>query len=123
MKLYRLVIHTMNSNTGRHHSQDTPDHPTTIKAATKWPSNRVLGDKLRISSTSDNTNNPSAGNTIHHAQNWISIIQPDNIPAINAMPPVRGIGSACSERSVSYTHLRAHETRHDLVCRLLLEKK
>src|SRR5450756_3033359 len=23
-------------------------------------------------------------------------------------------------RSVSYTHLRAHETRHDLVCRLLL---
>src|SRR5450756_1812309 len=24
---------------------------------------------------------------------------------------------------VSYTHLRAHETRHDLVCRLLLDKK
>src|SRR5450759_731945 len=28
----------------------------------------------------------------------------------------------CPSRSVSYTHLRAHETRHDLVCRLLLEK-
>ena len=27
------------------------------------------------------------------------------------------------EDPVSYTHLRAHETRHDLVCRLLLEKK
>src|SRR5450756_2867194 len=26
-------------------------------------------------------------------------------------------------RPVSYTHLRAHETRHDIVCRLLLEKK
>src|SRR5450756_2805172 len=26
-------------------------------------------------------------------------------------------------KTVSYTHLRAHETRHDLVCRLLLEKK
>src|SRR5450759_88995 len=25
------------------------------------------------------------------------------------------------ETPVSYTHLRAHETRHDLVCRLLLE--
>ena len=25
--------------------------------------------------------------------------------------------------SVSYTHLRAHETSQDLVCRLLLEKK
>src|SRR5450756_2296857 len=24
---------------------------------------------------------------------------------------------------VRWTHLRAHETRHDLVCRLLLEKK
>src|SRR5659263_783126 len=28
-----------------------------------------------------------------------------------------------AEYPVSYTHLRAHETRHDLVCRLLLEKK
>src|SRR5665648_1132482 len=28
-----------------------------------------------------------------------------------------------SSNAVSYTHLRAHETRHDLVCRLLLEKK
>ena len=28
-----------------------------------------------------------------------------------------------NRESVSYTHLRAHETRHDLVCRLLLEKK
>src|SRR5450759_3653489 len=28
-----------------------------------------------------------------------------------------------TEQAVSYTHLRAHETRHDLVCRLLLEKK
>src|SRR5665648_374423 len=28
-----------------------------------------------------------------------------------------------SANTVSYTHLRAHETRHDLVCRLLLEKK
>ena len=27
-----------------------------------------------------------------------------------------------STAPVSYTHLRAHETRHDLVCRLLLEK-
>ena len=28
-----------------------------------------------------------------------------------------------SQQTVSYTHLRAHETREDLVCRLLLEKK
>src|SRR5450756_2042816 len=35
------------------------------------------------------------------------------IPVPNANTRVEG--------SVSYTHLRAHETRHDLVCRLLLE--
>ncbi|VTU47351.1 putative aldose 1-epimerase [Lactobacillus rhamnosus GG] [Lacticaseibacillus rhamnosus] len=28
-----------------------------------------------------------------------------------------------SIKAVSYTHLRAHETEADLVCRLLLEKK
>ena len=33
----------------------------------------------------------------------------------------KSLGSAC--RAVSYTHLRAHETVLDLVCRLLLEKK
>ena len=33
------------------------------------------------------------------------------------------VGSARVARSVSYTHLRAHETVLDLVCRLLLEKK
>src|SRR5450756_1136609 len=37
---------------------------------------------------------------------------------------VRGrVPSYLGSSSVSYTHLRAHETRHDLVCRLLLEKK
>src|SRR5665648_1240075 len=34
-----------------------------------------------------------------------------------------GIGKLLINKAVSYTHLRAHETRHDLVCRLLLEKK
>ena len=33
-------------------------------------------------------------------------------------PPIHG-----GQVAVSYTHLRAHETREDLVCRLLLEKK
>src|SRR5450756_2832496 len=37
------------------------------------------------------------------------------------IPDMRGWKA--SFNPVSYTHLRAHETRHDLVCRLLLEKK
>ncbi|VTU50032.1 hypothetical protein [Lactobacillus casei subsp. casei ATCC 393] [Lacticaseibacillus rhamnosus] len=31
--------------------------------------------------------------------------------------------NAANVEAVSYTHLRAHETEADLVCRLLLEKK
>ena len=33
------------------------------------------------------------------------------------------IGEVVDVKAVSYTHLRAHETVLDLVCRLLLEKK
>src|SRR5665648_1120962 len=36
---------------------------------------------------------------------------------------VSALTKAIRHGAVSYTHLRAHETRHDLVCRLLLEKK
>ena len=35
----------------------------------------------------------------------------------------RAVASANNATPVSYTHLRAHETVLDLVCRLLLEKK
>ena len=46
---------------------------------------------------------------------------------INSDIAVDGVAS-CSlnvfpKESVSYTHLRAHETVLDIVCRLLLEKK
>src|SRR5665811_2422771 len=37
---------------------------------------------------------------------------------VTTAPPTCTVG-----RAVSYTHLRAHETVLDLVCRLLLEKK
>src|SRR5450756_2878209 len=41
----------------------------------------------------------------------------------NIVPRGLRTGQPMRARPVSYTHLRAHETRHDLVCRLLLEKK
>ena len=34
-----------------------------------------------------------------------------------------GFMNLLDEKAVSYTHLRAHETGRNLVCRLLLEKK
>ena len=49
------------------------------------------------------------GNTIYIQSNQVSLIALD----INSV----------TIKSVSYTHLRAHETVLDLVCRLLLEKK
>src|SRR5450756_2870131 len=42
-------------------------------------------------------------------------------PSPDASDFLRSLGTFME--TVSYTHLRAHETRHDLVCRLLLEKK
>src|SRR5450759_5420931 len=48
--------------------------------------------------------------------------QAAEIHAINPNVMVKVPGTAVGY-AVSYTHLRAHETRHDLVCRLLLEKK
>ena len=39
------------------------------------------------------------------------------------VPPGLTTSTAGGSDSVSYTHLRAHETPEHLVCRLLLEKK
>ena len=36
---------------------------------------------------------------------------------------IKMTGGLGNQMSVSYTHLRAHETGRNLVCRLLLEKK
>ena len=46
--------------------------------------------------------------------------------AANGSPGTRGTCPVCGGtiyKPVSYTHLRAHETVLDLVCRLLLDKK
>src|SRR5450756_3053819 len=56
----------------------------------------------------------------------IQLLEKDDTPrrpAPGVLPAERaGVGTRpCPPASVSYTHLRAHETRHDLVCRLLLE--
>src|SRR5665648_208926 len=51
----------------------------------------------------------------------VSKDNPELLKALNeALQKVKDSGKYAA---VSYTHLRAHETRHDLVCRLLLEKK
>eukprot|EP00825_Cyclidium_porcatum_P008830 TRINITY_DN14429_c0_g1_i1.p1 TRINITY_DN14429_c0_g1~~TRINITY_DN14429_c0_g1_i1.p1 ORF type:complete len:129 (-),score=26.67 TRINITY_DN14429_c0_g1_i1:39-425(-) len=78
----------------------------------------------------------------HHAANRIAWVEGrkgaiHDIDPVDRMlrhqPPARPWAAAVGQEvrhqqaigidAVSYTHLRAHETRHDLVCRLLLEKK
>ena len=44
-------------------------------------------------------------------------------PADSSDVDVTGLAVPIGVETVSYTHLRAHETVLDLVCRLLLEKK
>ena len=48
--------------------------------------------------------------------------QPGNV-ALGALRKVDHLALILERDAVSYTHLRAHETVLDLVCRLLLEKK
>ena len=47
---------------------------------------------------------------------------PTTTPTASSIP-IAGSGGTLAAGYVSYTHLRAHETVLDLVCRLLLEKK
>ena len=56
-------------------------------------------------------------------QNWLSVLTFDVVKYIGAGGEVVIDWTADGLTSVSYTHLRAHETVLDLVCRLLLEKK
>src|SRR5450756_1321092 len=61
---------------------------------------------------------PPHDSSIHRSGHTAAVSSEDGETGTSASSGYRGASVA-----VSYTHLRAHETRHDLVCRLLLEKK
>eukprot|EP00657_Telonema_sp_P-1_P002106 TRINITY_DN1502_c0_g1_i1.p1 TRINITY_DN1502_c0_g1~~TRINITY_DN1502_c0_g1_i1.p1 ORF type:complete len:206 (+),score=69.58 TRINITY_DN1502_c0_g1_i1:165-782(+) len=65
----------------------------------------------RISDTSPNKGTEGGEVAVVHGQMTRMLRKPAELPQLLEMIPV------------SYTHLRAHETVLDLVCRLLLEKK
>src|SRR5450756_2995564 len=54
--------------------------------------------------------------------NGYSTITPCNLGLNDLAMRAEAAAKKAGAMPVSYTHLRAHETRHDLVCRLLLEK-
>ena len=68
----------------------------------------------------------SAASDVYKRQKTTNVdIAADDVPALLAFAQREKIGLTIvgPEAPVSYTHLRAHETVLDLVCRLLLEKK
>src|SRR5450756_2468089 len=51
-------------------------------------------------------------------QAWVAGGLPDPYSAVPVLPYTGPPGTPLIAAAVSYTHLRAHEPRHDLVCRL-----
>ena len=60
----------------------------------------------------------NAGQVLNHNLYFLQFA-----PKPSKKEPAGKLGEAIKRDSVSYTHLRAHETDSYLVCRLLLEKK
>src|SRR5450759_117588 len=86
-----------------------------------FDSTRVVGAQTN---TVDGVRHVNLTYELHSARGW-SLANVATVDSANTWF-VEGITARPLDRpleAVSYTHLRAHETRHDLVCRLLLEKK
>ena len=70
----------------------------------------------------------SAASDVYKRQEYyVALVQPGRIlfemEGIEEKAATKALNMAAQKLPVSYTHLRAHETVLDLVCRLLLEKK
>src|SRR5665648_1278665 len=80
-------------------------------------------DEARLSAGTGSTNNGK--HSRYPCETFVVVAGGDGISGGRDRHRRRSSGDRDPHRCVpvSYTHLRAHETRHDLVCRLLLEKK
>ena len=58
-----------------------------------------------------------------YAGGWSQATYEENLEKLRQAVGKAGLTTVGEPVPVSYTHLRAHETVLDLVCRLLLEKK
>src|SRR5450756_2769761 len=57
---------------------------------------------------------PNMPNAVRNPTNMLT----EKVEFLNRWRGTMGCSTRDSTNTVSYTHLRAHETRHDLVCRL-----
>src|SRR5450756_2422798 len=77
----------------------------------------------RCSNASSNTSGPSSSSRNNSPKPPSACSAPAGPGSSRCRTELSNCGRPATPAPVSYTHLRAHETRHDLVCRLLLEKK
>src|SRR5660397_271979 len=75
-----------------------------------------LGDRTMVTTSWSPLFSAPAGGS------W-AVMTPTVASSRGTLPLTDTVMLASSARAVSYTHLRAHETKANLVCRLLLEKK
>src|SRR5450759_1547806 len=123
---------------------------TTAPDTGEYSSETDLTDSISPNASPATTSSPTAGRSTYTTSpswSWAKSVMPIDatspsvlshscslsyLRSVGYMGRIRSFHALASQgrydvlweraRSVSYTHLRAHETRHDLVCRLLLEK-
>ena len=75
--------------------------------------NQMIGQKIAITSNKPQTTRNRIQTVYHDERGQIVFLD---------TPGIHKAKNKLGEYTVSYTHLRAHETLANLVCRLLLEK-
>src|SRR5678810_1397414 len=84
------------------------------------PGGEIWSNSLRLASTDTG---PDADVPDHDAMvEWLTTYAKDAVAAWHGSFDLKCSNQAKLAYPVSYTHLRAHETGRNLVCRLLLEK-
>src|SRR5450756_553669 len=92
-----------------------------IAAPASWADVNAWSRATSRTTTASGIRNAIATIDVTAADTSASVVRTDllMVPGSSSWwRPQRG-GSSITPTPVSYTHLRAHETRHDLVCRLL----
>src|SRR5665647_3873670 len=97
-------------------------HQKTDSGLNTWPRTRAFASRTIL------LDSPSLTPLTSRKRSTFALIGRSGSPTWSAaLKPANGRRyqgcSGSASRSVSYTHLRAHETDSYLVCRLLLEKK
>src|SRR5660397_261252 len=66
---------------------------------------------------------PRSGRSSEHASGFGAVLRVLTVHTVSTSPCCCERANQLDTNTVSYTHLRAHETKANLVCRLLHEKK